>query len=224
MRLKRYTKGGMKATISEKVARFFSKFKTVSIPHKKTFLSPSLGPNGIYYLKKGFVRQYSISNEGLELTIHLFAPGAFFPMIWALNDIENRYYYETITDSEFNFSDKEAVIAFLEKDHDVLMDLTKRVLRGLDRLSTRIEQMANSRAKIRLASIIVFIARHFGTSENDRMIIPKYFTHHDMAMWAGLTRETTSREWEKFKKDRLVEIKNKQIVIPSFKNLLKIIE
>ena len=57
-------------------------------------------PLGIYCLINGYVRKYSITSEGTELTLLILKPIAYFPMVWAINGTQNVYNYEAMTDIE----------------------------------------------------------------------------------------------------------------------------
>ncbi len=57
-------------------------------------------PQGIFCLNKGYVRQYIISKNGIELTLNILKPISYFPMVWAINETPNIYYYEALTEAE----------------------------------------------------------------------------------------------------------------------------
>ena len=54
-------------------------------------------PLGIFCLTKGYVRQYTISKIGFELTLHILKPISYFPMVWAINGTPNIYFFEALT-------------------------------------------------------------------------------------------------------------------------------
>lgn len=209
----------MNTSVPTKIGAFFSEFPHKSCKKGEIIVYPDEQPAGAFYIKQGYVREYSISVEGVEVTIHIFAPHTFFPMTWVIGDIKNRYYYEAFTDLEVYSASKEKVKEFLHQNPDVVYDLTTRLLHGLDRFTTRIEQLAHAKASIRMISTVLFLVRHFGKAEGSTVTLTEKFTHREIAAFAGVTRETASREWEQLKRDRLISQDNHHIIIPDLKKL-----
>lgn len=211
----------MEEKIQIKIDNFFSQFQPRRYPKNEIIIYPEDQPPGAIYIKSGYVREYNISMEGVEITIHLFAPLSFFPMTWVVADIKNRYYYEALTDVEVYNIPKEAVNTFLKDNHDVLYSLTRRLLHGLDKLTLRIEQLTYGKANYRMISTLFYLARHFGKTHNNSVTISEKFTHREIAAFAGMTRETASREWEKLNQRGIIQYENQHIVITDLEKLKK---
>lgn len=203
----------MNNEIEKKVLNFFSAYKKIQLGSKEVLIASDESQTNIYYLISGHVREYTISPHGQELTLHIFNPNSFFPMTWCLANIPNRYSFESQTAVEVYQASKEDVLRFLQKEPDVLEDLTKRLLLGTDKLLLRLEQLALNRAQTRLVSIIIFLARHFGEKTDKGILLNASFTHADLGALAALTRETVSREWEKLQEENLVKLQGDHILI-----------
>lgn len=209
----------MDSAIQTKIDKFFSQFQSRRYPKNEIIIYPEDQPAGAIYIKSGYVREYNISLDGVEITIHLFAPHSFFPMTSVIADINNRYYYEALTEVEVCSAPKDAVNAFLKENPDVLYNLTKRLLHGLDKLTLRIEQLTYGKAYARMISTLFYLARHFGKTHNNTATISEKFTHREIAAFAGMTRETASREWEKLHQKGLIRYDNQHIVITDIEKL-----
>lgn len=200
-------------SIEDRIYTFFSQFAHQVHPEGTTLLHPHDTPPGIIYLKKGFVREYGISPAGVEVTIHIYAPGTFFPMTWGLNETPNRYYFEALSDVEVHLAPRSRTVEFMKSQPDILMSFVKRILSGLDKLTGRIELMAFGRARARVISILIYLARHFGEKQGKNIVIKHKFTHRDIASFAAMTRETTSREWEKLQREGYISHTNGDIIL-----------
>lgn len=174
---------------------------------------------GIFYLKDGYVRQYALARDGHEVTIHLFRPGAFFPMMLAFNGIENRYTFQAASRVQLWRAKPEDVIAFLKQEPDVLLDLAMRFSKGLDGLATRLETTLYERTHQQLISLLLYLASRFGVSEKNAVRIDLALTHSDLASWLGTQRETVSRSMEALKKGGLISYEKTTITIKSLKKL-----
>ena len=79
---------------------FYKQFKTRTYKKGETLIRSDDDPQGIFCLKKGYIRQYTISAAGTELTLHILKPTSYFPMVWAINGTPNVYYFEALTPVE----------------------------------------------------------------------------------------------------------------------------
>lgn len=191
-------------TVRKKLDRFFSQSKPFY--YKKGDILVRAGDPifGIFFLKKGYVRQYVVSEKGDELTIHIYKPVCFFPIMLVFYGQQNLYYFEAMGDIEVWRAKPEKVVEFLKDEPDVLLDLTRRFAAGLVGLSTRIENLMFKDTYSRVASLLTYFAKRFGRREGKVIIIKLPLTHKDLAAWVGAPRENVSRQIEKLKKKALI--------------------
>src|SRR4030067_2058893 len=111
------------ACVYLKLDNFFARFKSVhSYKKGELIIRADDPPSGIFYLKSGFVRLYSISKDGQDITFNIFKPGSYFPMFWAIGNSPNSYYFEAMTRIEVMKAPKEELIKFLKSNPDNLRD------------------------------------------------------------------------------------------------------
>ncbi|MBI4226610.1 Crp/Fnr family transcriptional regulator [Candidatus Roizmanbacteria bacterium] len=202
----------MEEKIKKKIETFFLQFPRVKM-QKGDAIKVDKTSSEAFYLKKGHVREYTFSPQGVELTLHVFAPGSFFPMTEVLAGIKNRYYYEALTSVELYETPKEKVIKLLRQEPEIMADLSRRLLLGLDKLLMRIEYLTFGRAETKVVATLLFISRHFGVKKGDEVELNQPFTHRDIAAFAGISRETASRELEKLQRRKLLRYSNRRIVL-----------
>lgn len=175
---------------------------------------------GVFYVKSGFIRQYLISRNGKELTVNILKPETYFPMIWALNNVVNIYFYESLTDVTLLKAPREEVIKQLENHPDLLYDLTKRTLSGLDGITRIMETLLTGNAYEQIASVVLVLAKRFGKpTGNKEITIDIPLTHRLIGTLAGLSRESTSLELEKLTRNKIISKENGFILIKSMKKL-----
>jgi CRP-like cAMP-binding protein len=203
----------VKATATD-IEAFFSQFRLVGYHAGEMIFSSLDTPPGVLYLKSGFVRMYSISESGSELTLHIFSSGSHFPMTWALNETPNRHNYQALTDTRVFIAPKQAVAEYFAKNPWWALDFAKRVLLGLDGLTKRIETMAFGSGYHRTVSVLLYLSSHFGEKKGDGIALVHRFTHQDIASLAGMSREHVSLELEKLHKVSYIHYDNRHIIIP----------
>jgi CRP/FNR family transcriptional regulator, anaerobic regulatory protein len=211
--------------VTQKVDHFFSQFPLVHFKKGELIISPDQPITSLYFLKEGSVRMYSLSEDGSEITLHLFRQTSYFPLMLSLSKIENRYYFECVEDVDAVKAPVEKVMEFLKKDHEVLMDVAIRFAQAICGLTKRIEDLAHENAPTKIAHLLLYFANKFGETHQNGVQITLLLTHEDIAHWTGLSRETTSRQLEKMQQQGIIAIHDKKFFIPDlaeFKTILSI--
>lgn len=205
----------------EKLEKFFSQFKTIHYRKGETFIRPGEIPQGINFLKKGYVRLYSLCYEGQDLTLVLYKPGDFFPVVWSFTGARSIYYFEALSPVEIERASKEEFGKFIDDNIDVFKEVNNHIIHRFQMALRRMEYLVFGNANSKLASILLICGRDFGidTSKGKEIQIP--FTHKDIAAILGVTRETVSIELKKFEKMRFIGYNNRHIVIKDEKALEK---
>lgn len=208
----------MDNTIKQKLETFFSQFKHLTFKKGEILIRADDEPAGIFYLKSGVIRQYSISKEGEEQTLTIYKPISYFPMMWAINGTENAYYFEALTEVETYRAPKDIVVEFIKKEPDVLFDLTSRIYSGMHGLLSRMEYLLFSSAYNKILFTLINNANRFGEKQTNGEIYI-HMTHKDIAAFSGLTKETISREIKKLEEKGLVKNQNQLLIIQSITTL-----
>jgi CRP/FNR family transcriptional regulator len=176
-------------------------------------------PVGIFYLKKGYVRQYTISKTGFELTLHILRPISYFPMVWAVNGTPNVYYFEALTPVEVGRAPRDQVVNFIKDKPTITFELLSELIEDYAESLKRIEHLVFSDAYRRVISVLLYIAKHFGEEKGKHIIIDHRFTQQDIATLVGVARETASIEMVRLEKKGLVKHVGHALVIENIKKL-----
>jgi len=211
----------MDASVRTILETFFGKYTRLQYNKGEIILRAEDTPQGVLYLKKGYVRQYMVSRSGVTLMLHIFKPGSFFPVTWVVNDEPNRYYLEAVTPVEIWRAPKEAVRQFLHDYPLVVYDLTRRLLLGISGLRRRIEYLVLDSANKKTILLLLYLAHNLGEKDGSHVVLPVPVTHREIAAWIGTTRETVSLQVSILKKRGFIHYRRRQLVISSFKSLAK---
>lgn len=211
----------MPNAFDEKIEQFFSKFDTKRVYDKKeVIIRADDDPPGVFYVKEGYARLYTLSSTGQELTLNIFKPGSYFSLMWALGDTANSYYFEALTKIEVLRAPKQALVEFVRKEPEVLFELTRRILIGLDGFLGVMESLMFGNSYNKVAIVLLVAARRFGKKEKDgEVVIDLPLTHQIMSTLAGLTRETTSMVIKEFEKAGIVSKKGRFLIVKKMEKL-----
>jgi CRP-like cAMP-binding protein len=209
----------MDGDLKNKLDNFFANAKKFNYKKGEVIIRADDEPAGVYYISEGYVRSYSLTEDGRELTLNIFKPGSYFPMTWAIADIQNSFFYEAMTTLEVSRLPKTEIVDLVKNDNKLLYDLTRRLLIGLNGLVVRMEYLFMGSAYNKVASSILLLARRFGEESKDGLIIRLHFTHQDIASLAGITRETATLEIQNLEKNGLITRENRLIIVKDIERL-----
>ena len=214
----------MDPDVTKTLETFFGQYTRLKYKRGEIILRAEDTPRGVFFLIKGYVRQYTIGQSGTMFMLHIFKPSSFFPMSWVMNNEINRYYLEVVTPVELYRAPKEAVHEFLYKHPVVISDLTRRLLMGICGLRRRMECLVLDSAYTKTVLLFIYLAENLGEKEGGHVVLPMPVTHREIAAWIGTTRETASLQVGILKKRGCICYRRRQLVIPSIKILEKEIE
>lgn len=209
----------MSVVATQKLNSFFSGSKIYRYKKGEIILRGGDAPQGIYFISKGYIRDYSISKDGEELILIIFKPQDFFPMNWVFNNNYNSHYFSAMTPVELWRCPKEKFVAFLKANPDVFFELASHISLRLGGLLQRMEYLAFGNAHEKVASILAICAERFGEKSAKGIRIPIPLTHKDLAMLVGMTRETVSIEMKKLERKGLIEDNKRSIVVTNMEKL-----
>lgn len=202
------------------LAQFFAQHKKLHYKKGEVILRAGDYPRGVCYLDTGFVRQYSISPNGDELTLIIFKPGDFFPIIWAFHNTRYSYYLETATPVELYSAPREDFLEFVRENNIEFLKMTQNILVRMGAIMTRMEHLVFGNAYDKVASILLLCADRFGVETKEGIELPDFLTHKQIADLIGLSRETASVEIKNLERDGLISQK-KAIIITDLEKLKK---
>lgn len=199
--------------ISKKVTEFFAAYPERTYPKGQILIHAGEQPEHVLYVAEGKIRQYDITYRGDEIVVNVFKHGAFLPMLWALTDEPNKYFFDAETPVRVCHAPRQDVVRFLRQNPDVTLDLLTRVYIGVNGMLERMVQLMSGSARSRLIHEVLIECKRFGHRGDDGSYHISV-TESDLAARAGLTRETVSREVNKLSKLGLIDLAHKDIAIP----------
>ncbi len=209
----------MENNLEAKLTGFFSKNKLLKFKKGEVIFRPGDDFSQVSFVKSGYVRLYSETKNGKEITINLFKPIFYLSLMFATNRSENKYFFEAITPVELWKAPYSEVADFFNNDPETLNWLNAKLLKTLDELLNNIQDTTSGDSYNKIVSLILSLAHKFGKTENGQVTVDFQTTHRVIASLAGTSRETASIQIKKMEKEGLIVQKNKQILIPDIEKL-----
>lgn len=171
--------------------------------------------HGIFFILSGLVKLSKQDENGRELIISLKRKGDVFAESSLFNNRGNIYSNKAtmIQTGEILFMDS----SFIEKELKICPLLTEKIFRTMseqiEEFSSRLFEMAHFDLYSKTMSTIEKLTNKFGKRLDDKIYIDLPITIQELSLLVGASRESTSRVFSKLKKNRLIEVKNKKIII-----------
>lgn len=215
-----YTLGMPETTLSD----FAQGFSLHTYQKGQVVLAAGLESHYFYYLETGAVKMTKISKDGKVAVLHIFFPGSVFSLITLVNQHFNEYDFITLTDVRLRKIPRHQLQEFLRTQPQALLELNLRLLKGLSGLLKRIETKAFIPAYNQVASLLLYLARHFSSASESPSQLSIRITHQELAEWLGLTRENVSLQMKRLEKEGLITTQQHHIQLENVARLTELAE
>ena len=163
-------------------------------------------PKGVYLIKKGFVKAYTITKTGQENMLLIHDTDEFIPLIWALDGTHTEgLFYEAMSDVTVLRTSKEKLRTAMRTNMWLCQETLKQSVNIIAAYAQRIQTLEFRTARERLIAEMLNLAEMFGKTQGNKVLIDAPITHQDIADSINMTRETASRALGLLFEEGLVE-------------------
>ncbi len=126
-------------------------------------------PNGVFVIKKGFVKAFTITKDGLDSLLLIHEAGEFIPLIWALDGIHTEgLNYEAMSDVTLLKTTKEKLRSAMIEDNWLSQEILKQSVRIITAYAQRIQALEYRTARERIIAELLNLAEMFGKKMEKR--------------------------------------------------------
>lgn len=202
---------------------FFGKFTELKVVKHQVVVSAKPLSGEIYFLRKGYIKSYSVSSDGRQFSTIIQKPGDVFPIgAIVFDNLPNHFYFETLTRCTIYKCPKVSFLAFIRSSMEDVWFLLERSIARYLGVTYRLEHMALGNARSRVANILLICATRFGyTTRANGTVIDVPLTHSEIASLTGLTRETVSIELKRLKDLKIIDKRYGKYTIRDLERLEK---
>jgi len=184
-------------TRDESIIAHFSDGLLLNFAREETIINGVNEPEGVYLIKEGFVKAFSVSQAGQGNLLLIHEAGEFIPLPWALDGAHTTgLYYEAMTDVTVLRASKDKLRAAMGHNPWLSQEITKQAVNIITVYTQRIQTLEFRSARGRIISEILNLAERFGEGHGKEVLINAPITHQDIADSINMTRETASRALE----------------------------
>lgn len=203
----------MEIELRKSLEEYFLKHKVLRFKKGEIILKPGDKPRYVGYMKSGFVRMYTINENGQEVTVQFFKPILYMTTIYAYTDLENRYYFEAITPVEINVAPLDETLEFFKNNEKVVLGLMKNVMVAFLDVIDHFSFMLAGNAYNKVAKMVSDLAERSAYEGSNYSQIDFGITHKLIASLTGLTRETVTLQMIRLEREGIILNKSKKVFV-----------
>ncbi len=181
-------------TADESIIAHFSDGKLMHFRREETIINGVDEPEGVYLIKKGFVKAYSVSQTGHCNLLLIHEAGEFIPLPWALDGAHTTgLYYEAMDDVTILRASKDKLRSAMGNNTWLSQEIMRQAVNIIAVYTQRIQTLEFRSARSRVIAELLYLAERFGEKYGKEVLINAPITHQDIADSINMNRETASR-------------------------------
>lgn len=195
-----------------RLAQFLDNYILRSFNKRQIILRPEHEEQQVFFIRSGFVRAHTITEEGNEFSAVLLGPGMYFPLFRYLSDtlytrkLVTKYYYSAVTKTEISVVNHIDLIEFLKLNTELSIDIADLYYANIKILLSKLEFMAYTHSAYkRVCYFLLFLSRKFGQEVGRGIDIIPAFTHKEFSTFVGLSRESVSHQFSLLKQRGIIK-------------------
>jgi CheY-like chemotaxis protein/CRP-like cAMP-binding protein len=171
----------------------------------------------LFYVKRGRAKVYKSSDDGKELTIGLYGAGDFLGYIALLEDNRYEVSAEAMQETEVVLIPGNEFLELVRTNARVATMFFRLVARHNNEKAEQLVQVAYHSLRKRVANSLLVLAKKYRTGEAENFSI--HISREELANLAGTATESLIRTLADFRHEKLIDIREGDIVILSEKGL-----
>lgn len=212
MNINRNDSESIKAYFSEGVLKHFSKEEIVVQGNEE--------PEGVYLVKSGYVKAYSISQKGQKNLLLIHGANEIMPLPWALDGPQKLgIFYEAMSKVTVLRMAKDALRTAMGTNPWLAEQILRQLVNTFTVYAQRIQSLGYRLPRERVIACLLDLDTRFGQKVGENIVIKAPVTHQDIADSINMSRETASRALELLFQDKLVDQKDHLFMIKNEQKL-----
>ncbi len=197
----------------EELEGFSRRVPDTHVEKGRVFFTPGDRSDALFMLKKGKVRIYKVTPEGLQFTLAVVESGTMFGEMALTAQRMREAYAEAAEPSDICILRREDLERIVRGNPDVGLRVIHVLSERLRLCEERLEDISLKDVPGRLASLVLQLAESEGVMTTEGPRIPTHYTHRQLATMIGTSRESVTRAFTKLQRGRAVLLKDRRIYV-----------
>lgn len=179
-------------------------------------------PLGIFCVNSGVVKIYKTASNGKEQIIHLAQKGDFLGYAALLGEENHSNSAMIIEDAKICFVPKETFFNSLLQNTQFFRRVAKSLSHEIGVMEEKLTDATQKSIRERLAFVLLQLGNSYGVEGGGSQKIDLILSREEIAGIVGTATESVIRLLSEFKKDNLIELEGKKIIIKDRRGLARL--
>lgn len=179
-------------------------------------------PLGIFCVNAGVIKVYKTASNGKEQILYLAKQGDFLGYSALLGEENYTNSAMIIENAKICFIPREAFLSSMMKNPEFFKRITKQLCHELGVMEEKLTDASQKSIRERLAFLLLQLANTYGVDGGGYQRIDLLLTREELAGMVGTATESVIRLLSEFKKDGLIELEGKKILLKDKKGLARL--
>ncbi len=184
---------------------------------KQVIYSESNHPSYLYYIQKGKVKTYKSNDDGKELVVGLYRENDFFGYTALLEGTVYKETAEVMEESEIALIPRREFEDLINSSREVSQTFIRLLAKNISEKEQHLLGLAYNSLRKKVAECLLTLVDKYQTGGTDNFVID--ISRENLATIAGTATESLIRTLSDFKNEKLIDIKDGNIVILNRKKL-----
>ncbi len=173
----------------------------------------------IYLLRSGRIKVSKSTPEGKEWILNLIEAGEIFGETSLAGEESRQNAAEALEDAVYCSVRREQFLALVGRKPSLALRLLRLVGERRRQMETRVEWVLFAGVHRRLVELLIDLGRRYGVPAPEGLALRVQLSQKEIAHLIGSTRETTSSTLNHLRKEGLIFIQRRRLIIRSMDNL-----
>ncbi len=171
-------------------------------------------PKHLICIISGKIKVFQLGVDGKEQIVHMIKSGDIMGHRAICAEDSFSCSAVAIDDTKVVLIPKSVFLELMNSNPKLGLRIAQLLANELKDAETKITHMAQDSVKLRLAFTLMELIKNYGF-KNDQKTLNINMTREDLSALVGTTRESITRVLHDFDQDNIIELKGRQIIIPS---------
>jgi len=178
---------------------------------------------GTFFVKSGWIKLYRTSPSGTVQSLEVLGPGETCTCNPGARNWTCALTGQALTRCTVWFLPKEDYVKLVESNPAVSHLLNRVFAERLQRAGSSIAELSSEDSRKRLAHLLLELLAKSGRKDSARAVISIPLTREELAEMIGTSRETLVRQLYELRREKLIDIQSRKIVILDRQGLKKLL-
>ncbi len=199
------------------IEQFIKDRSTTRYKKKQTVYAEGNHATRLYYIEKGKVKVFRMNDDGKELITDLYGEGEFLGYSTLLEGGVYKETAEALEESEIAAIPRSEFDELVNSNKEVLQKFVQLLVNNVQEKEQQLLKLAYSSLRKKVADTLIMLAKKYKTSEGQQFTID--ISRENLAHIAGTAKESLIRTLSDFKDEKLIDIRQGDIVLLNEKKL-----